>query len=381
MQLLFTAGFRPFFLAAAAWSVLSMLAWLPLLSGDIELPTRFDPVSWHIHEMLFGFVMAAIGGFLLTAIANWTDRTPVAGIPLVVLAGLWLAGRIVCSVSAWLPEWLAPAIDLAFPLALAGIAARELIVARNRRNYPLLAPLILLAVANLLMHLQALDIALPNDIGWRLAITVVIVLISVIGGRIVPAFTRNWLSRRGVVPPPPTDWVDRVALGTLHAGMVAWTFVPDWAPIGGLLLIASLLHLLRLARWRGSSTLEEPLLLILHIGYFWLVVGTALLGLALLSNAIPTAAAVHALTAGAMGTMILAVMTRATLGHTGRALEAGMSTNVMYGVATVAAVLRVAAAWAGEDQLDLLEVASLAWVGAYALFLAEYGPMLLAPRR
>jgi len=371
---LLAAGFRPMFLAASGWATLAMAAWLPLLSGALELPSRFDPLTWHIHEMLFGFVMATVGGFLLTAIPNWTGRAPVAGTPLVVLAGLWLLGRVVCSVSTTMPLWLVVVADLAFPVALELVAARELFAVGNKRNYPLLVPVIVLSIANLLMHLQ-------SAIGWRLAIAVVIVLISVIGGRIVPAFTRNWLNARGVTPVPPSpDMLDRAALGTLHPGMVLWAFLLDWWPIGVLLLIAAALNLVRLARWRGVVTHEEPLLLILHIGYLWLVVGVALLGLSLLSNAIPSAAAVHALTAGAMGTMTLAVMTRATLGHTGRVLRADKVTVLIYALVNASALLRIGASWAADGQMDLYEVAALAWVGAFTLFVAEYGPMLLAPR-
>jgi uncharacterized protein involved in response to NO len=377
MPPLLTAGFRPFFLAAATWGALAMAGWLPLLTGQLALPTRFDPLSLHIHEMLFGFVMAAVGGFLLTAIPNWTNRAPVAGAPLILLVSLWLTGRIACLCSAMIPAWLAVVADLAFPIALEAVAARELIAAGNRRNYALLAPVIVLAIANLLTHLTLPDVAL----GWRLGITVVIVLISVIGGRIVPAFTRNWLTARGIASvPPQAGMLDRIALGTLHAGLIAWTFLPDRQPIGVWLLLAALLNLIRLARWRGIATLSEPLLLMLHVGYLWLVVGAALLGLSLLSPAIPPAAALHALTAGAMGSMILAVMTRATLGHTGRELRASGVTVAIFALVSVAAVVRVAAAWTIDAQMDLLEVAAFAWAGGFVLFLAEYAPMLLAPR-
>ncbi len=200
MPPLLTAGFRPFFLAAAGWAVLAMAVWLPLFSGEVELPSRFDPLSWHIHEMLFGFVMAAVGGFLLTAIPNWTGRAPVSGTPLAVLVGLWLLGRVACLFSALIPGWLVVGADLAFAAALEVVAAGELSAAGNRRNYPLLAPVIVLAIANLLMHLQSFGVAVPIGIGWRLGVAVVIVLISVIGGRIVPAFTSNWLNARGIKP-------------------------------------------------------------------------------------------------------------------------------------------------------------------------------------
>jgi uncharacterized protein involved in response to NO len=382
MPPLLTVGFRPFFLAAASWSVVSLALWLALRAGGIEMPSRFDPLNWHIHEMLYGFVMAAAGGFLLTAIPNWTSRAPVSGMPLAVLVALWLLGRIACLVSAMIPGWIAPVADLAFAVALEAVAARELIAAGNKRNYPLLAPVVVLAIGNLLMHLQALDVTVPAGLGWRLGIAAAIVLISVIGGRIVPAFTRNWLTARGVADvPPPTGVLDRVALGTLHAGLIAWTFLPDWQPVGILLVIAAAVNAARLGCWRGAATLAEPLLLILHIGYLWLVVGTMLLGLSLLSDAIPLAAAVHALTAGTMGTMILAVMTRTTLGHTGRTLHADAATVTIYALVGASAVLRIGAAWATDTQADLLDVSGLAWIAAFALFIVQYGPMLLAPRR
>jgi uncharacterized protein involved in response to NO len=381
MQPLPSAGFRPFFLAASTWAAVSLALWLSLLAGGIDLPSRFDPMSWHIHEMLFGFIMAAVGGFLLTAIPNWTNRAPVAGTPLLVLVALWLLGRVACLISALIPGWVAPVADLAFAVALEAVAARELVAVGNRRNYPLLAPVLVLAIANLLMHLQSLGVAIPIGLGWRLGVAAMIALISVIGGRIVPAFTRNWLTTRGASRlPPSAGRLDRVALGTLLVGMIAWTFLPDWWAVGVLLLIAATLHAARLGRWCGAATLSEPMLLILHVGYLWLVAGITLLGLSLLTDAVPTAAAVHALTAGAMGTMILAVMTRATLGHTGRALHADAATIAAFALVSAAAVLRIAGAWPNDAQAALLELSGLAWIGAFALFLAKYSPMQLAPR-
>jgi uncharacterized protein involved in response to NO len=272
--------------------------------------------------------------------------------------------------------------DLAFPLALEFIAARELIAAGNKRNYPLLAPVIVLAIANLLQHLQTLDVALPAGLGWRLGTAAVIVLISVIGGRITPTFTGNWLTGRGAsIVPAPGGILDRVALGTLHTGLIGWACFPESRLVGVLLLVAGVLNLCRLAGWRGLATRPEPLLLFLHIGYLWLVAGIALLGLSLLTGTVPTAAAVHALTAGAMGTMILTVMTRATLGHTGRALQADAMTIAIYSLVSASAALRVLAAWNLPAPVDLLELSGLAWIGAFALFVVKYGPMLLATRR
>ena len=299
-----------------------------------------------------------------------------------VLAGLWLLGRVACLFSAMIPAGLVIAADLAFAVALDVVAARELIAVGNRRNYPLLAPVIVLAIANLLTHLQALGVAVPIGLGWRLGIAVVIVLISVIGGRIVPAFTSNWLGARGLTPVPPSiAWLEIAARGTLIAAMLGWVFLPDWRPLGVLLLVAAALNLVRLARWRGIATLEEPLLLVLHVGYLWLVIGVALAG------AVVDQRRRSARRRGARadrrrdGHDDLAVMTRATLGHTGRVLRADKVTMLIYALASASALLRIAAAWVIDGQMDLYDVAALAWVGAFALFAAEYGPMLLAARR
>lgn len=373
-------GFRFFFFAAGLWSAVALALWAFMFSGGAALPSRFDPLSWHIHEMLFGFVMAAIAGFLLTAIPNWTGRPPVRGALLALLIGLWLLGRLACMVSALLPPWCGALADLSFPLALAGVVAREVIAARNWRNLPMLAPVLLLGLANLCMHLQAGGVAMPEGLGWRLGVAAVIVLVSAIGGRIVPSFTRNWLTRRqsAAVPPPP-GLIDRLALGTLHGGLVAWAFLPETAPVGGVLLLGAALNLWRLLRWRGSATAGEALLLILHIAYAWLVLGAALLGLTTLGAAVPLSAAIHALTVGAVGTMILAVMTRATRGHTGRPLTADRVTGALYLLVTLAAITRIAAGFGAGWTMSLLEVAACLWGLAFAGFAISYGPMLLLP--
>ncbi len=372
------AGFRPFFLAAALWAAIALALSICALTGQLDLPSRFDPLSWHIHEMLFGFVMAGVGGFLLTAIPNWTGRAPVSGVPLGLLAAAWALGRAACLVSAWLPAWAAPVADLLFPLGLELVAARELLAANNRRNYPLLLPVVVLGAANLLMHLQALDVAVPPGLGWRLGIATVLILISVIGGRIIPTFTRNWLTARGATAlPPPVGPIDRASLGTLHASLLLWAALPTAAWVGAALLLGAATNLWRLLRWRGGATLAEPLLSVLHLGYLWLVAGVALLGLSMLCPAAPQAAALHALTAGAFGTMLLAVMTRATLGHTGRSLHADGVTVTIYVLVGLASILRIIAAWPSAATYDLLATAAACWIAAFGLFVAWYGPMLL----
>lgn len=377
-----TYGFRPFFLAAGIWSALALLLWIFMFITGNSVPSRFDPLAWHIHEMLFGFVMATIAGFLLTAIPNWTGRPPVAGAPLATLAGLWLFGRIACLISMLMPAWLAALADLAFPLLLAGAIAREILAGRNWRNLPMIAAVSVLGIANLLMHLESAGVPVSAGVGWRLGLAAVIVLISVIGGRIVPSFTRNWLATRQDEKLPASPGViDSAALSALYAGLIAWTFAPDFRPIGVLLLIAAALNLWRLLRWRGLATTAEPLLLVLHVGYAWLVLGIGLLGLSMLYGEPQPTAAIHSLTAGAIGTMTMAVMTRATRGHTGRDLCADHRTSAIYLLVTLAAVARLAAAFAAGWTIPLLVVSAGFWIAAFMGFVLGYGSMLLSRPR
>jgi uncharacterized protein involved in response to NO len=377
---IWTIGFRPFFLMAGIWSAAALAGWIAMLTAGLALPSRFDPLAWHIHEMLFGFVMAAIAGFLLTAIPNWTGRSPISSAPLAALAALWLAGRVACLVSAWIPFWLAAAVDLAFPFVLCAVCAREIVAGRNWRNMPIPVPVAVLGIADLLMYLELAGFSVPAGLGWRLGLTAIIVLISVVGGRIIPTFTRNWLVKQGAaVLPPAHDRVDNIALGALHAGMVGWAFFPALPPVGGLLILAAALNLWRLGRWRGIATSAEPLLTVLHVGYLWVVIGAALLGLSRLTDHVPEAAAIHALTAGAIGTMTLGVMTRVSLGHTGRPLAADRITGLIYLLVILAAVARVAAAASGSPPMAI-EIAAALWIGGFGLFALRYGPILLAPR-
>ncbi len=359
----------------------ALALWIVLFATGSILPSRFDPLAWHIHEMLFGFAMAAVAGFLLTAIPNWTGRRPVSGAPLALLAGLWLVGRIACLISALVPAWLAIIADVSFPVILAGVVAREIVAVRNWRNLPMVIPVTVLGIANLLMHLEADGIAIPTGLGWRLGLAAVIVLISVVAGRIVPAFTRNWLAKRQSAGlPAPPGRIDRAALGILHAGLLGWAFFPEFRPVGFLLLVGAAVNLWRLLRWRGSATVAEPLLLVLHFGYAWLVLGTALLGLAMLDHAMPPSAAIHALTAGGIGTMTLAVMTRVARGHTGRVLSADRATSLIYILVTVAAIARVTAAFVAGWTMPFLIGSAGLWIAAFLGFVLCYGPMLLLRR-
>ena len=374
-------GFRPFFLAAGVTAALALAVWLVDLAGGPTLPSAFPPMVWHGHEMLFGFAVAAIAGFLLTAIPNWTGRLPVQGTPLLVLVLLWLAGRLAVAFSQVIGVWPAAVIDLAFLAAMLFVVAREIVAGNNRRNLPMVAGLGLL-LANALMHAEAAGVAVPEGSGRRLAISVITLLIALIGGRIVPSFTRNWLAknRPGLPPPAPTNRFDQGALTTTVLALLAWVLLPATLLSAALLAVAAVANAVRLGRWQGWRTVADPLVVVLHVGYAWVPIGLALLAIGQASGGPPEIAALHGLTAGAMGTMTLAVMTRATLGHTGRTLHAGPGTIAVFVLVTVAAVARAVATFMPEAWTPLVWTAGLAWIAAFAGFVAIYGPMLLSPR-
>lgn len=374
-------GFRPFFLAAGVAAALALALWLVALAGGPALPSAFPPAVWHAHEMLFGFAAAAVAGFLLTAIPNWTGRLPVQGTPLLLLTLLWLAGRLAISVSAIIGIWPAAAIDLAFLAALLFVIVRELVAGNNRRNLPIAFVLALLLAANGLTHVEAAGLGVPQGSGWRLAIAVVIFLIALIGGRIVPSFTRNWLTKNRPKdrPPSPSGRFDQVALGATVLGLAAWVVLPQTMLASALAAVAAIANAIRLFRWRGHRTVADPLLLVLHVGYAWVAIGLALLALNQV-GLLPETAAIHGFTAGAIGTMTLAVMTRATLGHTGRNLGAGHGTNSIFVLVTAAATTRVLATLLPDYWEPLMWISGAAWIAAFGGFVAIYGPMLIRPR-
>jgi uncharacterized protein involved in response to NO len=371
-------GFRPFFLGAGVWALAAMTLWIAALQGYVALPTAFDPVAWHVHEMLFGFVVAAIAGFLLTAIPNWTGRMPLQGLPLATLVVVWLAGRLAVYGSERIGAGIAAALDLAFLALLLGVVLREILAGRNWRNLPIPVVLLGLLAANALTHADAAGIAATGPLGQRLGIGIVILLIGLVGGRIIPSFTLNWLKKRGAAHLPARfGSPDQVALALLAAALAAWVLAPESGVAGAAMVGAGLAALIRLARWCGHLTLVEPLVWSLHLGFAWVPLGLLLTGLGVLLPGVPQIAGLHALTAGAMGGMTLAVMTRATLGHTGRPLIADRWTAVVYLLVAAAAALRVAASFSADGYLALLWAAGLAWCAAFGLFAVHYGRLLL----
>lgn len=380
---LLSFGFRPFFLFAALWAVLAMGLWLSLLGGADILALELDPVSWHAHEFLFGYLSAVVAGFLLTAVPNWTGSLPVVGWPLAGLFSLWVLGRLaLVSASLW-PPLAVMLADLAFLAALALFLAREIITGRNWKNLVVLAALSVFLAGNVLFHYEAMTGGHPaSGAGLRLGLGAGIFLIALIGGRVVPSFTRNWLVKQRAerLPVPPMQKLDKLALLALLAALLAWVAFPEAPTAGVLLILAGGMHLVRLARWCGLATRSEPLVWVLHLGYLFVPLGALALGAALVTQAAHLAAAsLHVWTIGAIGTMTLAVMTRATLGHTGAALTADTGSVVIYLAMPVALVCRLVAASA--DAPELWHMASgLAWFVGFLGFTLLYGPRLLRPR-
>jgi uncharacterized protein involved in response to NO len=375
---LLSAGFRPFFLLGAVWAAIAVPVWLAAYVHGYGLPGALPAMVWHAHEMIYGYALAAVTGFLLTAIPNWTGRLPVRGLRLAVLAALWLAGRVALLATPAIGAGAAAAIDLSFTLVLIATVATEVTAARSFHNLPVVATLGLLFAGNVLVHLHALDIAYTAALGNRIGVATLIALVALIGGRIVPSFTRNWLAKQrpAIAAPAAHDRLDTVCLLFIVAGLVGWAAFPDAPVTAALTLAAGVAAAIRLSRWRGLATVREPLLFILHAGYGWVSLGLALLGLNGLFAWAPPAAPLHALTVGAIGTMTLAVMTRATLGHSGRPLTAGPGTASIYVLVTLAAILRTCAALSAHAAL-LTSAAGVAWSAAFILFAVLYTPLLI----
>ncbi|WP_108483036.1 NnrS family protein [Oceaniglobus ichthyenteri] len=380
----FSYGFRPFFLFGAVWAALAMVLWILMLAGLIALPTALDPVSWHAHEFLFGYLGAIIAGFLLTAVPNWTGRLPVVGWNLAGLFALWVAGRVAVASSAIWPVGLSEVVDLSFLVVLGAVILREIVVGKNWRNLLVLALLSVFALANLIFHLEAArgDVA-AQGIGLRLGIGAVVMMIVVIGGRVVPSFTRNWLVQRKAerLPAPPMQRFDKATFLITVLALVAWVGAPDHGAVGGALLIAGVLNAARLARWQGGQTLSEPLLWILHLGYAFVPLGAIFAALAILwPDLFPAIAAQHFWMAGAFGVMTVAMMTRATLGHTGQKLVAGPGTLALYLVLIGAVVARTAAAIWPDLAMLFHTLSGVFWIGAFVGFGVVYGPCLMTPK-
>jgi uncharacterized protein involved in response to NO len=371
-------GFRPFFLCAALFAGVAIPIWALILTGWTDSPFRYAPRDWHVHEMLFGFLPAVITGFLLTAMPNWTDRPPLRGTPLLALVTLWLAGRLTIAMP-WPTPLVSALIDTAYLAVLAAIVWREIVAGKAWDRAPIGIVISLYATANILFHVLTLS-GSETDLPERMAVALMMLLLTLIGGRVTPSFTSDYLAERGLPDQIPSfSRYDGLAILLTAVAALSWVIQPQAITTGWFLIIAGLANIVRLSRWRGWATWREPIVLILHVGYGWLAFSLLIIGGATLGFGLKPADAVHALTTGAVGAMTMAVMTRASLGHTGRPKEADRLTVLIYMLVNLGALLRVFGPMTGLPANLMLGAAAAAWSAAYLLFAAVYGPYLTRP--
>ncbi|MBK7743793.1 MAG: NnrS family protein [Betaproteobacteria bacterium] len=371
---LWNLGFRPFYLLASGFAALSILLWVGQYAGYLPAVHVRDP-AWHGHEMLFGYTMAVVAGFLLTAVRNWTGKPTPAGASLIALAVLWVAGRVLILT----PYAVAAAVvNAAFPVAVAIGIGIPIVASRNRRNYFFIALMLLLGLAVLAFHLAHLGaLRWPERASLQVGLDVVLFIMAVMGGRVIPMFTNNGIPGVQAVRQPA---VEKLALGSALALLGADVLqLPPWT-VGVIALAAAATHAWRLHLWQPWRTRGTPIVWVLHLAYGWIVVHLALRGLAAL-GAVAELLAVHALTIGAIGGMTIGMMTRTARGHTGRPLQADGFEQACYVLVALAAAIRVFGGMLLPGAyLETVVVSGLCWSAAFALYAIRYAPVLSRPR-
>lgn len=377
---LFSYGFRPFFLGGALWACLAMALWIAAVSGHIAVGGDYGAVAWHAHEMLFGFASAIVAGFLLTAVPNWTGRLPVSGPPLVILFSVWVLGRLVMLKPDFLGVLPSVVVESLFlPLMLA-VAVREIVAGRKWADLKVIGGLGALALANICFHYETIMLGGP-DHAERLALAGLTMMIVIVGGRMLPSFTRNWMSKAGRTDfPVPYNRFDLACILLTLPALALWIVAPSSLPTACAAILSAILNVVRLWRWRGWATAREPLLLVLHLAYSLVPAGLIAIA-ASVTGLLEATAATHVLTVGTVAAMMLAVMTRATRGHTGRELAASVTTSLSYVALFLCALVRPAAGFLPDHATVIYSAAAALWIGAFALYLVEYGPMLVARRK
>ncbi len=391
----FSGGYRPFFLAAALFSTVSMALWVAELYGYLQLETSLASVDWHRHEMLFGYTSAVMAGFLFTAVPNWTNSRPVVGRPLIAFVGLWIAGRISLLFGNVVPYNVAIVIDSAFLVILAMIIGRMIIGAKNWRNLKILLVVVVFAVANIWFHIEML-IGETGQAPVRLGFAAMLGILMIIAGRITPGFTRSWLAQQNksagplLVPKPAgrmpvsfgryDEYLERISAVI----MLGWVFVDrialGWLPMVGVVFaLLGLAHFYRLWRWAGYRALRNPLLVILHIFYGFIPAGYLVLAAGMFwDDSLIIIGALHVFGIGAMGGITLAVMMRVSLGNTGRKPVADAVLNLAIAAISMSAVLRVIGAiW--PQYYWTMTGSGVLWVLAFGIYCFKIGPWLFSP--
>lgn len=374
--MLFSYGFRPFFLGAGLWAIAAMALWISALAGGPQPGGAYGTANWHMHEMLFGFASAGLAGFLMTAVPNWTGQMPVSGPPLMALAALWLAGRLMLAVPLG-ALWLAVAVEALFLPVMAAVFLTEIVAGRKWRDLRLVGLMALIAAANIGFHAAVLGGGDPR-LAARAAVAGFIVLILIVGGRITPSFTRNWLAKnRRQARPALADRLDAITVALSSAVLALWVVRPEGTDMALGSLAAAALNLARLARWQGWHV-TEPMVLALHGGYLMVALGFAAIAAAALDG-MSHAAALHVFAIGAIGGEMLAVMTRASRSHTGAETDADLLSTLSFAAIMLAAMARVAADFVAHDALVM--TAGLSWIAAFGLFALGHARLLAATRR
>lgn len=383
---LLTVGFRPFFLLAAVYASAAVPLWVAAYIGYVSFPEAVSSHVWHAHEMLFGVAAAIVAGFLLTATPNWTGRLPISGHRLLVLVLLWVVSRLGLFTIEPVGFFFGAALSSSFLLCVLFLILREIIASGNHRNL-VVATLVGFYTAGQVASLSSLHTDGDPTLGWRIGLAALVALITVVGGRVTPSFTGNWLRKRdATIAIASFGTVDKVSILISGLALIGWVLIPmferetsQW--IGVLFLTAAILHLVRQIRWRPHLTRAEPLVLILHIGYAFVPIGFLIAGLAAWDvGPITDDATFHVWGIGAVSLMSMAIMTRASRGHTGRSLTAPISTVMLYAAIVVAAAARLMTSIWPDWMLPLLVAASAAWVYAFVGFTVLYGPMLFGRR-
>lgn len=377
---LFALGFRPFYSLAGILAVVSVLFWLLAFTGVFHAEGHLQGVLWHSHEMVFGFAVAVICGFLLTAVRNWTGRPTPTGTALAMLVAVWFAGRVLIFIGPVAP---AAIVDVAFVPLLAFVVAVPISNSRNRRNYKIVALLAGIAILHTAYHLagQGPIPAWFNRASVIATIDLITILLAIVAGRVIPAFTRNAIPE---ADPKNEKWLEALSFGSLSL-IIAVTLSNGWAPVPvliptTLLVVAAVSHSFRLAFWEPQKTLGNPLLWMMPLAYSWLPVALFLRALAQYSI-VGEAAWIHALTTGGISGFMLAMMMRSSLGHTGRSLAANGMDMSAFLLLQLAAIVRVAAAlFPSGAYRPLVIVSGVLWVLAFLTFLLRYLPMLVQPR-
>lgn len=379
MQIL-QLGFRPFYSLASIFAIVALIAWLSVFAGFLNTGDYLHSVVWHSHEMLFGFSAAVIAGFLFTAVRNWTGLPTPTGVTLAGIAALWVLARVLIIKG---PATLAAIVDVLFLPAVALTIAFPIVRSKNVRNYKVLAILFALTVSNGVFHLASLGYVQPSlsRVSLFVSIDIIVVLMALVGGRVIPAFTKN------AVPEASSRhnfWVEFVTFAAMMAVILVAALSGAWNPpafsMVVLFTVVAAAHATRLALWDPLKTIDKPLLWMMPAAYSWIPFAFLLRALAA-ENIVPTSAWVHAITMGAISGLMLAMMMRSSLGHTGRKLVASRLDMAAFLLLQLAAIVRVVASiGAGEAYRSWVVVSGVLWVSAFLLFVVRYLPMLSGPR-